>query len=227
MTRGYFVTGTDTGAGKTVAACALIAALRARGVRTAGMKPVASGCVRTAQGWRSEDALALAAASGLELPYEDVNPYVFVPPIAPHIAAAQAGVTIEAGPVLAARDRLAARCEVLVVEGVGGWRVPLGAELDVAALARALAYPVVLVVGLRLGCLNHARLTAEAVAADGLDLAGWIGAAVEPEFVAGAENLAALSALLPAPCVGVLPHAPLSARGAGQAAQLRLDMLRT
>ena len=224
-TRGWFVTGTDTGAGKTVAACALIRSLRARGVRAAGMKPVASGCVLTPAGLRNEDALALCAASGLDLDYADVNPCAFEPPIAPHIAAAQARAEISLAPILAARDRLAARAEALVVEGVGGWRVPLAPGLDVAGLARALGYPVVLVVGLRLGCLNHALLTAQAVLADGQRLAGWVGSAVDAHFAHADENIATLTAALPAPCLGIIAH-HAGTPGAAPATAPLFDLLR-
>ncbi len=206
--RGLFVTGTDTGAGKTVAAAALVHALRARGLRVAPMKPVASGCEATPAGLRNDDALALIEAAGWEGSYEDVNPYAFAPPIAPHIAAAECGTAIRFGPIRAAYARLADRAEVVVVEGVGGWRVPLGPEGDVADLCAALGLPVVLVVGLRLGCLNHALLTAESVLARDLRLAGWIGSQVEPEMARLEENLATLRARLPAPCLGWLPWDP-------------------
>ncbi len=208
MTRGFFVTGTDTGVGKTRVSAGLIAALRGQGLRVAGMKPVASGCTATLAGLRNADALALLAASGLELPYEWVNPYAFAPAVAPHLAAAEAGVTIRFAAIEQALDRLAAQSDCVVVEGVGGWRVPLGSDADVADLAKHLELPVVLVVGLRLGCLNHAALTATDIRRCGLPLAGWVGNAVEAGFERLEDNLTALGNILPEPCLGILPHAP-------------------
>jgi len=205
---GVFVTGTDTGCGKTVVSCALMAALQARELRVLGMKPVASGCARAAGGLRNDDALALAAQGSVAVPYEDVNPYAFEPAIAPHIAAAEAGVEMGPGQIRDAYARLAARVDRVVVEGVGGWRVPLGAGTDVAALARDLALPVVLVVGLRLGCINHAVLTAQAIVADGLSLAGWVGNLVDPEMACVEEHIAAIRDRIAAPCLGLLPWRP-------------------
>ena len=204
---GLFVTGTDTGVGKTRVACALAAALAARGLRVAAMKPVASGCLAHPEGWRSEDALALQAAANVSAPYALVNPCALSEPVAPHLAAGPGGIPLP--PLLEAFRELAARAEAVVVEGVGGFRVPLDEQRDTADLAAALGLPVVLVVGLRLGCLNHALLTAEAVAARGLDLAGWVANRPWPEPMAReAENVATLERLLPAPRLGLLPHRP-------------------
>ncbi len=211
MNSGFFVTGTDTGVGKTHVAMAVIAALRAQGRRVAGMKPVASGCMVTPTGLRNADARALLAASGLDLPYEWVNPYAFAPAVAPHLAAAQARVTVRFDLIAQAFDRLQAHSQDVVVEGVGGWRVPLGPDGDVADLAVRLRLPVVLVVGLRLGCLNHAALTAADIRRCGVPFAGWVGSAVDAGFERLAENLQALRELLPEPCLGVLPHAPQAA----------------
>ncbi len=202
----FYVTGTDTGAGKTVASCALLHALRAKGLRAVGMKPVASGCERTDAGWRNEDALALQAASDPRPAYEDLNPYALPLPLAPEIAAAEAGTEVRLAPLAAAFQRLRGQADAVVVEGVGGWAAPLSATLDQADLVRALGLPVVLVVGLRLGCLNHARLTARAIQADGCHLAGWIASAIDPDMARADENLALLAARLPAPCWGRLPH---------------------
>lgn len=213
MTPGYFVTGTDTGVGKTRVAAGLIAALRAEGHRVAGMKPVASGCVATPAGLRNEDALALIEASGLDLPYDWLNPYAFAPPIAPHIAATEAGLPIRFKVIQQALDRLAEHADRVVVEGVGGWRVPLGADGDVAALAAMLGLPVVLVVGLRLGCLNHAALTMADLKRSGVTLAGWVASAVERDFARAADNLAALHDLTAAPCLGVVAHRPVASPG--------------
>ncbi len=204
----FYVTGTDTGIGKTIASTALLHALRARGQRAVGMKPVASGCTREADGWRNEDALALQEASAPRPAYDDLNPYALPLPLAPELAAADAGVQLELAPIAAAFARLRAQADVVVVEGVGGWAAPLSATLDQADLARALRLPVVLVVGLRLGCLNHARLSAAAIAADGLQCIGWIGNEIDPAMERIDDNMAMLRARLPMPCWGRLPYRP-------------------
>ena len=203
-----YVTGTDTGAGKTLASCALLHALRARGLRAVGMKPVASGCERGPGGWRNADALALQAASDPRPAYADLNPYALPEPLAPELAARDAGVDIALAPLLAAHARLAATADAVVVEGVGGWMAPLSTDLMQADLVRALQLPVVLVVGLRLGCLNHAYATARAIAADGARLAGWIASEVDPGMARADDNVALLAARLGAPCWGRLPHSP-------------------
>ena len=205
--RSLYVTGTDTGVGKTVASAALLRRLQAAGLRAVGMKPVASGCERTADGWRNDDALRLQAASDPRPAYDDINPYALEAATAPQLAARAMGVRVELAPLLDAHARLSAQCEVVVVEGVGGWAAPLDDGLDQYELPRALTLPVVLVVGLRLGCLSHARLTARAVAADGIELIGWIGSSVDPDFAERDEYVELLRAALPAPCLGVLPHA--------------------
>jgi dethiobiotin synthetase len=198
--KGLFVTGTDTGVGKTRVAVALIHALRAQGLRVAAMKPVSAG---NAPGELNEDVTALLAAVNVAADLRDVNPYAFEPAIAPHIAAVQAGVRIELDVIAAAYARLAAAADVVVVEGAGGWRVPLNDTEDMADLAQRLGLPVVLVVGLRLGCLNHALLTAESIAGRGLPWAGWVGNHIDQAMACQAENLAALGARLPGPCLGV------------------------
>ena len=200
-----FVTGTDTGVGKTLASCALLHALRARGLRAVGMKPLASGCEATAAGLRNDDALALQGASDPGPAYEDINPFALPEPLAPEIAAREAAIAVTLPPILAAHARLAAQADAVVVEGVGGWMAPLAAGLMQADLVRALDLPVVLVVGLRLGCLNHAYLSARAIEADGCRLAGWIGAGVDPGMLRIDENRELLAARLPAPCLGWLP----------------------
>ncbi|MDG6349458.1 dethiobiotin synthase [Luteimonas sp. 8-5] len=205
MTAGMFVTGTETGIGTTLSSCTLLHALRARGLRAVGMKPLASGSDATVDGLRNEDALALQAASDPRPAYEDVNPYALPLPLAPELAARDAGVEVALAPMLAAHARLAARSDVVVVEGVGGWAAPLSGQLDQAGLVRALQLPVVLVVGLRLGCLNHAYLSARAIAADGCRLVGWIGTGVDPAMARIDDNRALLAARLPAPCLGWLP----------------------
>lgn len=203
-----FVTGTDTGVGKTLSSCTLLHALRARGLRAVGMKPLASGCEATPEGLRNEDALALLAASDPRPAYADVNPFALPEPLAPEIAAREAGVAVSLPPILAAHARLAAQADAVVVEGVGGWMAPLAGDLMQADLVHALDLPVVLVVGLRLGCLNHAYLSARAIQADGCRLAGWIGTGVDPEMLRIDENRALLAARLPAPCLGWLPWSP-------------------
>jgi len=206
MSTRLFVAGTDTGIGKTHASCTLLHALRAAGHEACGMKPVASGCIETPEGLRNEDALALQAAGHAALPYARINPVALREPLSPHLAAAHEGVTIELPPLRAAFDTLCAEHEAVVVEGVGGWRVPLAGGLFASEIARAWDLPVVLVVGLRLGCLSHALLSAEAIVADGCRLAGWIGNRIDPAMDAVEENIATLRELLPAPCLGILPH---------------------
>ena len=224
MNQGVFVTGTDTGCGKTRVSLALIEQLRARGVRVGGFKPVAAGSERHDGELRNDDALALIAASGLDVSYRAANPYCFEPAIAPHLAAAEAGIKIEAGPILAARDELASGCEFLVVEGAGGWRVPLGPRFDMQGLALELGLPVLLVVGLRLGCLNHALLSEQSILASGARLLGWIGSQVDPGMARPNENIATLNADLSRPCLGILPHAE-SSGPLNRAAPLEIDFL--
>ncbi len=210
--RGLFVTGTDTGVGKTRVAVALIHALRAQGLRVAAMKPVAAG---QAAGALNEDVVALLQAANVPADVRDVNPYAFEPAIAPHIAAQQAGVRIELDVIAAAYARLAAAADAVVVEGAGGWRVPLNETEDMADLAQRLGLPVVLVVGLRLGCLNHALLTAESIAHRRTPWAGWIGNHLDPDMPCQAENLAALHLRLPGPCLGEQPFLPEGVLEAG------------
>jgi dethiobiotin synthetase len=219
--RGCFVTGTDTGAGKTVVAAGLVRALVRRGLRVAVMKPVASGCGRTPAGLRSDDALRLAQEANVATEYEKLNPYAFEPAIAPHVAAAAAGVRIDPGHVARVAHDVGARCDRLVVEGVGGWRVPLNEREDVADLACALRLPVLLVVGMRLGCLNHAILTAEAIAGTGLPWVGWVASCIDAQMPGVQDNIAALAERLRAPHLGTLPFVatPDAARVAEHLAQ--------
>lgn len=204
MTRGYFVTGTDTGVGKTTAAVALIHALRQRGLKVAAMKPVAAGCEWVDGRLQHADVMALCAATNVSADPAWVNPYGFVPPIAPHIAAAQVGVKIDLDKIVSASTALSTLADVVVIEGVGGFRVPLGAHLDTADMARVLGLPIVLVVGMRLGCLNHALLTAEAITSRGLVWAGWIANILEPDLPGLDANLIALQKHLTAPLLGKL-----------------------
>ena len=206
MNRAYFLTGTDTEVGKTLAACALLHAAAAQGMRTLGMKPVAAG--------GSEDVDALIAASSVAAPRDFVNPYLLREPLAPHIAARRDGVTIDIAHIARCFGELRGLADFLVVEGVGGFRVPLDESHDSADLAVSLGLPVILVVGLRLGCINHTLLAAEAVRARGLHLAGWIANQVDPKMACVKENIAALDAWLGAPLLGSVPHlaAPDAAR---------------
>lgn len=205
---GFYVTGTDTGVGKTCASAALLYVVRARGLRAVGMKPVASGCAYDGQAWRNEDALLLQAASNPRPDYADVNPYALPAATAPQLAARAAEVAIDLATILAAHARLSALADVVVVEGVGGWMAPLADGIEQADLVRALGVPVVLVVGLRLGCLNHARLTLRAIEADGCRGVGWIASAVDLGFKDVDGYLGLLRDALPVPCLGVLPHEP-------------------
>jgi dethiobiotin synthetase len=209
MSHGVFVTGTDTGVGKTLAACALVHALRSYGLRVAPMKPVAAGAILHNGTWVNEDTLALAKAAGADAPpLAAITPMLLREAMAPHLAAAREGRHIAIAPLVDAHQRLAIGIDFTVVEGVGGFRVPLGAGADTVDLAIALGLPVILVVGLRLGCLNHALLTAEAIKRAGLAFAGWIANTIDPAMAAIGENTAALVERLPAPLLGSLPWSP-------------------
>ncbi len=201
-TQAFFVTGTDTGVGKTFATCALLHAFRKAGSTALAMKPVAAGV--DAEG-RNEDVELLRAASSVAVDRALINPYCFKEAIAPHLAAQFHGQVIDGEVIVRAFDQLSAQAKVCLVEGVGGFRVPLAAGLDTADLAVRMGLPMILVVGLRLGCLNHALLTEEAIAARGLPLAGWIANRIDPQMPCWQENLATLRNLLPAPLLGVLP----------------------
>ena len=196
MTCGLFITGTDTGVGKTVVACALLRNWAARGRRAVGMKPVAAGIAEGAA--CNEDVAALAAAGNVDAPLSLRNPFAFAPAIAPHLAAAEAGVPIDLARICAAYQGLAARADRIAVEGAGGVLVPLDARRDMLDIALALSLPVVLVVALRLGCLNHALLSAHAIHCRGLAFAGWVANLVEPMFARADANVAALEERLPA-----------------------------
>lgn len=202
--RTLFVTGTDTGAGKTRAACALIREARARRIKVCGWKPVATGCERSAEGLRNADALALQAAAGTSEPYALLNPCAYEHAVAPHLAAALDERPLRIADLDRAHRELAARYELIVAEGAGGWRVPLDEAWTLGAWVAEREWPVLLVVGLRLGCLNHAMLTAEAVARD-TRLAGWVGSVLPPPMQLLEENIATLRARLAAPCWGILP----------------------
>ena len=202
----YFVTGTDTGVGKTLVAAALLHALAKRHPRVVGMKPVAAGHVRVGESWASEDALALRDASTLQVPPELDNPVLLPDPLSPHIAAERAGVRIDIAELVRRYHALALRADAVVVEGAGGFHVPLSDTETGADLAQALALPVVLVVGLRLGCLNHAVLTHEAIRARGLTLAGWVANRIDPAMPAQEDNIAWLQRRLDAPLLEDISH---------------------
>ncbi len=219
---GYFVTGTDTGVGKTVVTLGLMRRLQDRGHRVAAMKPVASGCVRTARGLRHADALLLQRQASLPLAYHEVNPYAFEPAVAPHLAAAQAGIRIELATIKTGFERLAARADRVCVEGIGGWLVPLNETHTVADLAAELGLGIILVVGIRLGCLNHALLTQAAVQSAGLDLAGWIANQPPPGCERAGEIIDTLKSRLAAPLLGSVPVLP-GCSAAAVAACLELD----
>lgn len=199
--------GTDTGVGKTHIACALLQGFSALGLAAVGMKPVAAGAKRLRSGWLNEDVERLCAAGNVEAPREWINPYCFAPPVAPHVAAAEAGVVLRMDRLRRCHARLAARADVVVVEGVGGLLVPLGPRLSAADIPRALDLPVLLVVGLRLGCLNHALLTVDVLQSRGLRLAGWVANAIDPEMSRRRQNVDALRARIMAPLLGVTGHA--------------------
>jgi dethiobiotin synthetase len=205
MKHAYFVTGTDTEIGKTFITCALLARARQLGLSALGLKPVAAGT--DAEG-RNEDVEQIRAANSLALSSAEINPYCFAPAIAPHLAAVDAGIDIDFGvighTVTAARQR----ANFVVVEGAGGFLVPLAVDRDSADLVAALDLPIILVVGMRLGCLNHALLTVEAIAARGLRLAGWVANRIDPAMARFDDNLASLTARIASPLLGVMPHAP-------------------
>lgn len=205
---GYFVTGTDTEIGKTLVSCTLLHALAQAGVRAAAMKPVAAGAELRDGAWHNEDVDLLAASASVVLPVDMTTPYLLREAAAPHIAAAQEGVDIDLAHILDCYWRVCAAADAVVVEGVGGFRVPLSRSHDTADLALQLGLPVVLVVGMRLGCINHALLTADAIAARGLTLAGWVANVVDPGMRYGVDNVLALTERLNAPMLGTIPRLP-------------------
>lgn len=205
--RGVFIAGTDTGVGKTLVACALLRGLAATGLRVVGMKPVAAGATRRRGAWHNEDVALLRAAGNVDAPQAWINPYCFAPAIAPHIAAREAGSTIRMTPIVRCYAQLARRADVVVVEGVGGLVVPLGRTFDAADIPGRLSLPVVLVVGLRLGCLNHALLTVDALQSRGLRLAGWIANRIDPDMARAKQNLQELRRRIKAPLFGDVRYA--------------------
>ncbi len=205
MKHAYFITGTDTGVGKTLVSCALLQAFVKQGIKAVGMKPVAAGCVETSSGLCCEDVESLLAAGNVVALREWVNPYALISPVAPHIAAEQAGVEINLERIDRSFRQLREMADVTVVEGVGGFAVPLNARQDTADMAEMLGLPVILVVGMRLGCINHALLTAQAIRHKGLHLAAWVANQIDPGMSAFDENLHALETRLAAPLLGIIP----------------------
>lgn len=202
MAKAYFITGTDTEIGKTHATCALLATAAQQGLRAIGLKPVAAGTDATGQ---NDDVVRLMAASNVALPERTVNPWLLKEPLSPHIAARLAGVEITTAPILQSFKSAQSVADLILVEGVGGLYAPLSDSLSQPDLIQALDIPVILVVGLRLGCLNHALLTASAIKQHGLRFAGWIGNQIDPAFQAMDDNIQTLKARLEAPCLGTLP----------------------
>ncbi len=218
MKHAYFLTGTDTEIGKTFITCALLHRAGQLGLKAAGLKPVAAG---TDAAGRNEDVENIRAASNLALPLKVINPYCFKAAIAPHIAAAEEGITIEFETIKKTLESARQEADLLIVEGVGGFCVPLGVDRNSADLAIALGLPVILVVGLRLGCINHALLTVEAITARGLQIAGWVANQIDPAMSRFEENLATLQTLIPAPLLGVVPH---DAAGGAEAAARHVQL---
>jgi dethiobiotin synthetase len=212
--RSWFVTGTDTEIGKTFATCVLIHAARAQGFSTLGMKPVAAGTEKIDGRVINEDVARLLAAGSFDPGPEAINPYCLSAPIAPHIAAATENVHIESEYIKQAFCKLRQRCERLFVEGVGGFLVPLDERIDASVIACELELPIILVVGMRLGCISHALLTVEAIAARNLRLAGWIANCVQPDMPCQDDNISTLRHRISAPLLGILPHAPGAAPSA-------------
>ena len=211
LARAWLVTGTDTEIGKTHVSCALLRAAASNGLRAVGMKPVAAGAEWIGERRINEDTAALLAAGNVDAPESLVTPYCFANPIAPHIAAQDEGVDIDFERIRTAFEALAMRADCVLVEGAGGLLVPLGPQQDFAGLAAALDLPVILVVGMRLGCINHALLTVSAIEARGLKLAGWAANRIDPQMRRFDDNLSTLQARIDAPLLGIVPHGSIDA----------------
>lgn len=210
--KGFFITGTDTEVGKTAITLGMIQAFQNAGVKVGGMKPIAAGAIQTDVGLRNDDAVQIMSQVGggddVFDAYQVVNPYVFEQPIAPHIAARKTDTVIELPVIQAAFDVLSTDHDIIVIEGAGGWKVPLSDDLDMEALAKNLGFPVVLVVGIRLGCLNHALLTADAIVTAGLSLKGWVANQIDPVMVSQSDNINTLKQRIDAPFLGSVPYLP-------------------
>lgn len=206
MNQSFFITGTDTGIGKTTATRLLMKAVSQAGYSVAAMKPVASGCEKTPAGLRNHDALQLIEVSTVTLPYELVNPYAFEPAIAPHLAAKAVGTAIEIDPIVRCYREISKQADIVFVEGVGGWKVPIDESRTMADVAAALALPVVLVVGIRLGCLNHALLSYESITHGQLSLCGWVANCIEPDMPFGDDNITYLENHIRQPLLAKIPY---------------------
>ncbi len=206
MSSGYFITGTDTECGKTEITLGLMHMLQEKNRSVLGMKPIASGAEITEGGLRNGDALRIQQQCSCQVPYELVNPYAFEPPIAPHLAANMAEQKISFELIKEYHERLIAMTDMVLVEGVGGWRVPLSTDGDLSDLALALKLPVILVVGMKLGCINHALLSADSIKLKGLSLAGWVANIMDPQMLELEANLETLKQGIDAPCLGVVPN---------------------
>jgi dethiobiotin synthetase len=203
--KGYFITATDTDAGKTYISSGLLNHWSNEGYRTLGFKPVASGCQASSQGLKNDDALKLISASNVALDYQQINPYAFEPAIAPHIAAQQVDVTIDLSLVVNLIHQQKNKADYVLVEGVGGWLVPLNNKQTIADLASLLGFPVILVVNMRLGCINHALLTIQAIQQQGLNIAGWIANNPNPSLPYLEENVQSIKKHLHSPLLGIVP----------------------
>ncbi|WP_455205083.1 dethiobiotin synthase [Kaarinaea lacus] len=206
MGRGFFITGTDTEIGKTTATVILMEAVKQQGFTVAAMKPVSAGCTQTPQGLRNDDALLLSKHASVQLPYEFINPFAYEPPIAPHIAAAESGIPIDITIIVEAYQHITAQVEVVLVEGVGGWLVPIDERNTMADVAVALNLPIILTVGVRLGCLNHSLLSAASIINYGSNLCGWIANCVTPENDVSKANIHYLQNQLSAAYLGKIAH---------------------
>jgi dethiobiotin synthetase len=203
--QGLFITGTDTGVGKTLVSVSFVKALVRHGLRVAVMKPIASGSEHTSAGLRNADALALAEASNLVVPYASINPYCFEPAISPHIAAEEAKIEVDVGLIKSRFEALASSADFVVVEGAGGWYAPISKSKSMADLPKSLGIPALLVVGMRLGCLNHALLSKRAIEASGIELAGWVANTIDPTLERAAQNLSSLERMLESEPLAVFP----------------------
>ena len=206
MARGFFITGTDTDVGKTTVALGLMAAFKEAGLTVAAFKPVSAGCIQTENGLRNDDAVQLMQKASVNLPYDVVNPYAFEPAIAPHIAAAEHYIEINLDVIVKAYQKISAKVDIVIVEGAGGWLVPINDNETMADVAKVLDLDVVTVIGIRLGCLNHALLTSQSITASGLNHRGWIANHLAIATERATENITALRARIPAPLLDEVPY---------------------
>ncbi len=224
MRKGIFITGTDTDVGKTTVALGLIAALQEKGLSVGVMKPVSAGCEQTSKGLRNKDAVLLMQQASVEFPYEVVNPYAFEPAVAPHIAAAEAGIEIEIEMIRQSYLNIAEEVDIVVVEGAGGWLVPINEKENMADVVKALSLDVITIVGIRLGCLNHALLTSQSIEASGLNHRGWIANHLSPDVKSAQENINTLRARIAAPLLGEIEFNEVAGSNV-IAGQLNIDQL--